>query len=86
MGKMEATFNENYSTLRGLAHSLDCLVPDELSTLTGWSSATLEAYRKRGKGPAFVKVGKHYLYPRSAITEFLAENIRIHALSAKAML
>ncbi len=83
---MELTVNESYNTLRGLAHSLDCLVPDELSTLTGWSSSTLETYRKRGKGPAFIKVGKHYLYPRSAISEFLAENLRIHTSAAKAML
>ena len=83
---METSISENRSTLRELAHSLDCLVPSEVETLTGWAGSTLEAYRKRGKGPAFIKAGKHYLYPRSAIATFLANNMRDRVCMAKGML
>lgn len=83
---MEALANDTRSTLRELAHSLDCLIPDEVQTLTGWSSGTLEAYRKRGKGPAFIKSGKHYLYPRSAIAAFMADNTRERSCMAKGVL
>lgn len=72
--------------LKELAHSLGCLVPSEIQALTGWSESTLEAYRKRGKGPAFVKAGKHYLYPRSGVEEFMAENTRARNTGAKGLL
>ena len=73
-------------SLREIAHSLGCLIPSEIQALTGWSESTLEAYRKRGKGPAFVKAGKHYLYPRSGVAEFMAENTRARQTSAKSLL
>ncbi len=83
---MEALANDTRSTLRELAHSLDCLVADEVQTLTGWSEGTMVAYRKRGKGPSFIKAGKHYLYPRSGIVDFMADNKRERNCSAKGLL
>lgn len=83
---MKAAIHNQSSTLRELAHSLDCLIQDEVQTLTGWTSGTLESYRKRGKGPAFIKSGKHYLYPRSAIVDFIADNTRNRTYSAKGLL
>ena len=82
--------NENNGNSEGalkeLAHSLGCLVPSEIRALTGWSESTLEAYRKRGKGPSFIKTGKHYLYPRSGVAQFMADNTRTHQSFGKSML
>ena len=83
---MEAQTQSTRSTLREIAHSLDCLIADEVQTLTGWTSGTLEAYRKRGKGPSFIKTGKHFLYPRSGITAFMADNTRERSVIGKAAL
>jgi predicted DNA-binding transcriptional regulator AlpA len=73
---MQSKNGESGDTLREIAHSLGCLVPSEIQALTGWSESTLEAYRKRGKGPSFIKTGKHYLYPRSGVVQFMADNTR----------
>jgi len=83
---MESNTSDNRSTLLELAHSLNALVPDEVRTLTGWSDQTLKAYRKRRIGPAYVRFGKHYLYPRSAIADFMARNTRERNSVAKGLL
>ncbi len=83
---MGSTDSKENDKLREIAHSLGCLVPSEIQALTGWSDSTLEAYRKRGKGPSFVKAGKHYLYPRSGVAEFMTENTRARLTNAKGLL
>jgi hypothetical protein len=72
--------------LTDLAHSLDCITPQELQALTGWKPSTLEAYRKRGVGPAFIKLGKNFLYPRSAIADFMADNTHTRSNGSKGQL
>jgi hypothetical protein len=62
--------------LSQLADSLDCLTEPDLLLLTDASPSTLESWRKRGKGPAYVLVGNRYLYPRKAVAEFVHSNLR----------
>ena len=62
--------------IRELAESLDCLVEDDLELLAGVKASTSEAWRKRGTGPAFVRLGNTFLYPRSALRAFLAGQVR----------
>lgn len=62
--------------IRELAESLDCLVEDDLELLAGVKASTSEAWRKRGTGPAFVRLGNTFLYPRSALRAFLADQVR----------
>lgn len=62
--------------IRALADSLDCFTEDDLLLLAGITHGTASAWRKRGTGPAYVLVGNRYLYPRPALREFLAGQVR----------
>lgn len=62
--------------IRALADSLDCFTEDDLLLLAGITHGTASAWRKRGTGPAYVLVGNRYLYPRTALREFLAGQVR----------
>jgi predicted DNA-binding transcriptional regulator AlpA len=83
---MDIQHSDNRNTLRDIAESLGCLTQDEVQTLTGWSDSTIEAYRKRGKGPAYIRCGKNALYPRASIAEYLASNTRERINHAKGLL
>lgn len=62
--------------LSALAHSVDCLAEPDFCLLAGITPNTAENWRKRGKGPAYVLIGTRYLYPRQAVAEFVAGNVR----------
>lgn len=55
--------------LRELAEQIDCFCEPDLQTLTGWTEQTTEARRKRGNGPPYILVGKHYFYPKKQTVE-----------------
>ena len=56
--------------------ALDCMLEDDLNVLTGTVPGTTEAWRKRGKGPAYVVAGNRVLYPRAAVAAYLADKTR----------
>ena len=72
---MEATLQpaaENQlDRLRTLADKLDCLTETDLMLLGKLSQSTVEAWRKRGTGPAYILLGNRYLYPRQAVQKYL---------------
>ena len=72
---MEATLQpaaENQlDRLRTLADKLDCLTETDLMLLGKLSQRTVEAWRKRGTGPAYILLGNRYLYPRKAVAKYL---------------
>lgn len=73
--------------IRALADSLDCVTEDDLLLLAGITHGTASAWRKRGTGPAYVLVGNRYLYPRPALRQFLAGQVREpRGVSAKGVL
>ena len=57
--------------LRTLADKLDCLTETDLMLLGKLSQSTVEAWRKRGQGPAYILLGNRYLYPRKAVQKYL---------------
>ena len=63
---MEATLQpaaENQlDRLRTLADKLDCLTETDIMLLGKLSQSTVEAWRKRGTGPAYILLGNRYLY------------------------
>lgn len=59
-----------------LAYRLDCLTEHELCTLTRTAPDTPSQWRKRGIGPAYVRFGNAFLYPREALTEYLRQQLR----------
>ena len=72
---MEATLQpaaENQlDRLRTLADKLDCLTESDIMLLGKLSHSTVEAWRKRGTGPAYILLGNRYLYPRQAVQKYL---------------
>ena len=72
---MEATLQpaaENQlDRLRTLADKLDCLTETDIKLLGKLSQSTVEAWRKRGTGPAYILLGNRYLYPRKAVAKYL---------------
>lgn len=57
--------------LRALADKLDCLTETDIMLLGKLSQSTVEAWRKRGMGPAYILLGNRYLYPRKAVAKYL---------------
>ena len=72
---MEATIHpaaENQlDRLRNIADKLDCLTETDIMLLGKLSQSTVEAWRKRGTGPAYILLGNRYLYPRKAVAKYL---------------
>ena len=77
---MEATLQpaaENQlDRLRTLADKLDCLTETDIMLLGKLSQSTVEAWRKRGTGPAYILLGNRYLYPRKAVQKYLEGTTR----------
>jgi predicted DNA-binding transcriptional regulator AlpA len=61
--------------LYSLIESLDCLSEEDLLLLTSVTPLTIESWRRRGEGPAYVRIGRRVLYPRAAVAEWLAERV-----------
>ena len=57
--------------LRTLADKLDCLTESDIMLLGKLSQSTVEAWRKRGTGPAYILLGNRYLYPCNAVAKYL---------------
>lgn len=64
------------SEVSDLARSLDCLTEADFGRLTGTTPLTREAWRKRGTGPGFVRLGNRVYYPRAAVKEFIESKLR----------
>jgi hypothetical protein len=78
---------ETADRVANLAQSLDCMTEDDLIALADITPITAEAWRKRGKGPAYVLIGNRYLYPRTAVAQFVQDNVRERRpVTAKAVL
>ena len=82
------TASENQlDRLRTLADKLDCLLETDLMLLAKATASTVEAWRKRGTGHAYILIGNRYLYPRKSVSKYLEDVTRErHSVSAKAVL
>ena len=79
--------NADASRAQALAQSLDHLTEHDVCALYGVTYATVESWRKHRHGPAFVRAGNRYLYPRSAVAADLERRTRsTNGVSAKAVL
>jgi hypothetical protein len=59
-----------------LARLVNCLDEDSVATLAGVKPSTLDAWRKRGKGPEYILLGRNYLYPIAAIQQYVSGLVR----------
>ena len=83
---MEAAIGTELERVRHMAEQLDCLIEEDFQLLTGATSNTVEAWRKRGQGPAYILLGRRYLYPRKAVAKHLESLTRERVALGKAML
>ena len=67
----QAAIENQLDRLRTLADKLDCLTETDIMLLGKLSQSTVEAWRKRGTGPAYILLGNRYLYPRKAVQKYL---------------
>lgn len=74
--------------VREMADRLDCFIEEDFQLLAGATANTVEAWRKRGQGPAYILIGNRYLYPRKAVAEHLQSLVRerSHGTGAKGLL
>jgi hypothetical protein len=67
---------EQERTPQEMARDLDCLLDDDLQRLADVKASTTEAWRKRGTGPAYVRIGRTVLYPQASLRKFLEARIK----------
>lgn len=65
--------------LTELADRLDYFTEHDMLLLADVKPTTLEQWRKRGEGPAYARAGSRFLYPRSAVVEWLKTRTRDRA-------
>lgn len=73
---MESTHDDLRQLLRDMAEGLDCYTEEDFQILAGATPKTVEAWRKRGTGPAYIILGNTYLYPRAGLKEFIKTRVR----------
>lgn len=64
------------SRLSFLMDRLDCFTEADLLLLTDASPSTLEQWRKRGEGPAYIRAVNRFLYPRKGVADWLQTRLR----------
>lgn len=72
--------------VRQMAEHLDCFIEEDFQHLAGATANTVEAWRKRGTGPAYIRLGTRYLYPRKAVAKHLESLVHERPALAKALL
>lgn len=73
--------------LAALAERVDCFTEADLTFLVGVEPGTPAAWRKRGIGPSYVRAGRRFFYPRTAVAEWLEGRVRERGtVKAKAVL
>lgn len=57
--------------VRQMADRLNCMPECDFQLLAGATRGTVEAWRKRGLGPAYIRLGTRYFYPFAAVAEYM---------------
>ncbi|MBP6008053.1 MAG: hypothetical protein KA740_10150 [Rhodoferax sp.] len=78
--------NTETERIRQMAESLDCFIEQDFQQLAGATEGTVEAWRKRGTGPSYIRLGTRYLYPRKAVSKYLESITRERVPLGKAVL
>ena len=73
---MEAIKEVNIDRLRKLADSLNCITEADLQLLAEITPSTSEAWRKRGQGPEYIRIGNRVLYPHKAVADYMESRKR----------
>lgn len=68
---MEVINTQEIDRARNMAARLDCFLEEDFQLLAKATENTVEAWRKRGQGPAYIRLGNRYLYPLAAVAKYL---------------
>lgn len=68
---MSTETGNDIERVRQMADRLDCLTEEDFQLLAGATANTVEAWRKRGQGPAWLRLGNRVMYPRKAVSKYL---------------
>jgi len=68
--------NVDSTAITNLARLVDCFDEEGFAKLAGVKLSTLDAWRKRGKGPEYVLLGCNYLYPIAGVQTHLSSLVR----------
>lgn len=79
---MNATATQETERLRHIAERLDCFIEEDFQALAAATPKTVEAWRKRGTGPAYILLGNRFLYPRKAVAQYLESATRTRSLQS----
>jgi hypothetical protein len=74
-GNMNLTA-EPTTVVTNLARLVDCFDEQGFAMLAGVKVSTLDAWRRRGKGPDYILLGRNYLYPIAGVQRHLAGLVR----------
>ena len=69
-GRLVDNSAETMLKVSALAAKLECFTEEDFQQLAGATASTVEAWRKRGTGPAYVRLGNRFYYPHSAVAEY----------------
>lgn len=83
---MDGTSSTEAQRLREIADRLNCVTEQDLCILAETKPGTVEAWRKRGIGPAYVRIGNRVLYPLKDVAAHLETLKRERNASGKALL
>lgn len=64
------------NNISNLAFLVNCLDEGGFAKLAGVKLSTLDSWRKRGKGPEYVLLGRSYLYPISSVQSYVSSLVR----------
>ena len=65
---------ENHSARQPIADQPECLTNDQTAAWLNIAPGVLHNWRRQGRGPAFIKVGRFIRYRRADVDAWLAAN------------
>jgi hypothetical protein len=76
---------ENFKhTPASLARYIGCFDETEFARLAKVEIGTLASWRKRGKGPAYTRLGNTYLYPFKEVEAYVQASLKVpHSFSCE---
>lgn len=69
--------------VRQMAARLDCILEEDFKVLAGATDSTVESWRKRGVGPAYIRMGTRYFYRLEDIRKFMTTLTRTRGYPGK---
>jgi hypothetical protein len=67
---------DEQTQVRELAASLGCMTREEFELLVSVEDTTADAWRRRGKGPRWIRAGNRVFYPRDAVRQWFESLVR----------